>query len=512
MKHFYQNPGKVSSVIMLLISSWYIFFPDIIPINRGLGFEGAMFYEAVAKDFYRSVFINGINSYSIQRVLPFGLLHYVFRLTGVTFTASNMLRYFELYNILVAGLIIVYWHRTAQILKLNNAASWIGYMGLFFNFATLKYDTYVPFTYDRTALLVGMMSVYYHLAGRNGLLFITGLISLAVWPTAIFCNLVLLLIPSDTRLSTDGNRIVSMLWALGCSVAFAGLCVYIIYVKQINMGYMVAPVMTSLLPVSIVVISAYVAITQYQTARVLSADGVGLLKFAGVLLSRRLSLIYAATLIVAYLMLTKGLGTQGNDHLNTNTFLVNVVFGAVARPLQALVSHSNYYGLPVVIAVVYWPQVGAAVRQLGLGIGGLFVLLLLLSVNSETRQMANLLPILTVVTARVAGSLKISNRSIFISLFICLLQSKFWLRINQFDPTFGQLNDQYPLGNSPGVEYVWNSPFQAYLMNIGPWTSHQFWLLQMFILLLMVIIVRRLYGSYNGVQSADTEEDGITIR
>ncbi|WBA41951.1 hypothetical protein [Hymenobacter canadensis] len=512
MQLFYQRPGTFFAVVILFVSGWYIFFPDIIPINRGLGFEGAMFYEAVAKDFYKSIFIDGTNSYSIQRVLPFGLLHYVFRLTGLPFTDSNMLRYFELYNILIAGLIIGYWHRTARLLKLSDAATWIGYLGLLCNFATLKYDTYVPFTYDRTALLVGIMSVYYHLAGRNGLLFITALISLAVWPTALFCNLVLLLVPANTRLSTKDNKPLSILWAVGCSVACAVLCVYIIYLKQINMGYMVAPVIASLLPASIVVISIYVAITQYQIARVLLADGAGLLAFTRYLLSRRQALIYAATLVVAFLLLTKGLGTQGNDHLNASTYLVNVVFGAVTRPLQALVSHSNYYGLPVVLAVVCWRQVGYALRNLGLGIGGLFVLLLLLSVNSETRQMANLLPVLVIVTARVASDMRISPRAIFFSVCMCLLQSKFWLRINQFDPTFGQPNDQYPLGNAPGAEYVWNSPFQAYFMNIGPWTSHQFWLLQALTMLLMAIVVRWLYGPSTGAQNPMTEEAGLITK
>ena len=122
------------------------------------------------------------------------------------------------------------------------------------------------------------------------------------------------------------------------------------------------------------------------------------------------------------------------------------------------------------------------------------MLLLLLSVNCETRQLANLLPVLVVVVAVVVQQLKPRPWAVAASVGLCLVQSKVWLRINNFDPTFGQPNDQFPLGNGAGSEYVWNSPFQAYWMNIGPWTSNQYLLWQTLVLLILLGLVRWLYG------------------
>ncbi|WP_044001119.1 hypothetical protein [Hymenobacter swuensis] len=494
MSWLYRNPAWVFTALLLLVSGWFMIFPDIIPVNHGFGFEGAYFYKAVATDFYQTVFVRGVNSYSIQRILPFGLLHYTFRLLGLPFTDAAMLRYFELYNVVVAGLLVYYWHRISHLLHLNRAATWSGYLGLLLNFATLKYDTYVPFTYDRTALLVGLMSVYYHLARQPVRLLLTALVSLLVWPTAVYYNVCLLLLPPFLQANPQGNRPLSLLWAAASSLSLAGLCIGTVYVKHISLGMLVAPTEEALVPLSIALITAYCAFTQYTLARALLGSPQELWRIAEQVLWQSKTWGLVAVLVAAYLGLTRGLGTQGNEHLNGATFLVNVVYGAISRPLQAVVAHSNYYGLPVVLAMLHWRRVCNALRELGLGIGGLFVLLLLLSVNCETRQLANLLPVLVVVVAVVVQQLKPRPWAVAITAGLCLVQSKVWLRINDFDPTFGQPNDQFPLGDSAGNEYVWNSPFQAYWMNVGPWTSNQYLLWQTLILLLLLGLVRWLYG------------------
>ncbi|RSK36034.1 hypothetical protein [Hymenobacter metallilatus] len=492
--YLYRCPAAFFLILLTLVSGWFMWYPDRIPINNGFGFEGAYFYRAVALDFYRAVFVEGVNAYSIQRILPFGLLHYFFRLTGIAFTDANLLRYFEWYNLVVGGLVVYYWDQLARLLRLGPAAVWIGYLSLLVSFATLKYDTYVPFTYDRTALLVGLMSLYYHLARHPGRLLLTALASLLVWPTALYCNIVLLVLPPFLRLPRRGNKPLSVLWAAGSSLALAGLCVLTLYIKRIELGLIVAPMEYTVLPLSIGLITLYVAFTQYEVARVLGASPANLLKLGEQVLRQPRAWVAVLVLVAAFLGLTRGLGRQGTEHLNVATFLTNMVYGAVTRPLQSLVAHSNYYGLPVVLGLLYWRRVLLAVRQLGLAVGGLLVLLLLLSVNCETRQLANLLPVLVVGVAMAVQQLKPRPWAVAVTTGLYLVQSKVWLRINAFDPTFGQPQDQFPLGNGPGSEYVWNSPFQAYWMNVGPWTSNQFLLIQAVVLLAMLAAIRWLYG------------------
>lgn len=503
---FYKRPTWTFIWLLLIVSGWYIAFPDIIPINQQFGFEGAFFYKAVAKDFYRAIFVEGVNAYSIQRIFPFGLLHYVFRLLNLPFTDASMIRYFELYNVVVVMLAIYYWRQTARLLHLNTAATWSGYIGLLLNFATLKYDTYVPFTYDRTAMLVGLMSIYYHLTRSPIRLLLTALLSLMVWPTALFCNLCLLLIPPFLQIDQRGNRPLSLLWAVGSSLGFAGLCIFTLFIKHIVSTH-VAPAEETLLPLSIVLITAYFAYTQYTIANTLLGRPQELWRVFKQILQQPKAWAMAAVLIVAYLGLTKGIGMQSKEHLNAASFLVNIVYGAVSRPLQSIVAHSNYYGLPVVLALLYWRRVCDTLRELGLGIGVLFMLLMLLSVNCETRQLANLLPVLVVVGAMVVHKLDPRPWAVVATAGLFFVQSKVWLRINAFDPTFGQPNDRFPVSNSSLSEYAWNSPFQAYFMNIGPWTSNQFLLIEALILLAMLIIVYKLFGPARSLSVATKVTD-----
>ena len=498
MKWIYQHPAWFFTGFILLLSAWYAAFPDILPYNGGFGFEGALFYKAVVKDCYNAVVVRGINAYSIQRILPFVVAHYVLRGLQLPLTDAVILHYFMAYNALVAVAIIYYWHRLSQLFALRPAAIWVGYLGLVVSYATLKGDFYLPFNYDRTAVLIGIMSLYYHLAGQWVRLLVVALASLAVWPTALYCNLLLLLLPLGVQLPTAGNRTISGLWAVGSGLGFAALCILVIYISHIKTSA-VAPTATAWLPLSILLAAAYIAVTQYGLARVLLGSRAQVRHIGQVLWSHRVMWLAAAVLIGCYLLLTKGLGTQGHQHLNGKTFLVNVVYGAVNRPAQFIISHSNYFGLPVVLALVYWRQMGSAVRQMGLAVGGLFVLMLLLSVNSETRQLSNLLPVLVLATALVVQQLSPPPRAIAYSLLIGLVLSRFWLYVNQFDPTLGQPNDPFPMAvGQPGAEYVWNSPHQAFLMNLGPWTSNQFLLIEGVVLVLLLLVVRRLYGKPQG--------------
>ena len=324
MMTIYRNPTLFFTGFILIFSIWYTVFPDIIPYNGGFGFEGAFFYEAVAKNCYEAVVVQGINAYSIQRILPFVVAHYALRGLQLPLTDAVILQYFMLYNALVAVAVIYYWHRVSQLLGLGLAAVWVGYLGLLISCATLKYDVYVPFTYDRTALLVGLMSLYYHLAGHTIRLLLVALASLAVWPTALLCNLLLLSLPPYFQISTAGNRSVSRWWALSSGFGFVALCVYVVYIKRIH-DATIAPTATAWLPLSIGIAGTYLAVTQYAIARALLGNSAQLRHIAKALWVRRGRWLAVGLLMSCYLLLTKGLGTQGNEHLNGKTFLVNVV-------------------------------------------------------------------------------------------------------------------------------------------------------------------------------------------
>ena len=99
------------------------------------------------------------------------------------------------------------------------------------------------------------------------------------------------------------------------------------YTGRVDQGPTIAPTATAWLPLSIGLAGAFLAATQYAMGRALLSDWPGLRVACQLLLRRPQPWLAAVLLVTAHVLLTRGLGTQGHEHLNVSTFLVNVVYG-----------------------------------------------------------------------------------------------------------------------------------------------------------------------------------------
>ncbi|GAB3832087.1 hypothetical protein [Hymenobacter jeollabukensis] len=489
----YQNPLWVFLGLSVTLSIWYILFPDVVPLHNGFAWEGDTYYKPVAINLPHELLETHINSYTIQRIFPFVLLHGFFRLFDIPFRDEYLILWMQIFNLGVGVLMIVLWHKTAKLLNLSLEAAWVGFLAFFVNFSFLKYDLYIPFTTDRLAAAAGLMSLYFYLRRSTLGLWLTALVSLNIWPTALAYNLLLLLIPADEPLPKTSNRPLSLLWAAGVSLLIMLLFVGVLYVRDVPLPPRMAPEVRPLLPLGIVLTGIYVFYTQWTLGRRLIPGWAELGNLLLRTLRPSIKWLYILALLAAYIELTRVIGDPSRSYLPFKTFLINTTYAVLQRPLQFVVAHGVYYGLAALIPMLFWRRLLAVLDRLGLGLGLMLMVVMLQAINSETRQLANVLPLLALIAALVADTFSLNRAAVWTVAVLLVLISKAWLPFNWFDPTFGQPADRFPSFSfvHNGIMLEW--PFQVYFMNQGPWISNFYLLLQGGILAVVGFVVYKAF-------------------
>ncbi|KUG09533.1 hypothetical protein [Solirubrum puertoriconensis] len=486
---------------MVSVTIYYWVFPDIMPYNGGFGFEGFTIYKPLAKDVNQYLFIEKMNSYSIQRIFPYVLLYGFFKLFNIEFSDFNMLLFFQIFQFVLAIIIIEIWNKLANRLKLGLSGQWVGYLGMLINFATLKHDFYIPFTYDRLALTSGLLSLYFYFTEKKLFLFFNSIIALVIWPTTLLFNLVMLFIPSKIQKPKTDNPVLSALWGVGIASAVCGLFILVIYIKQIPELQRLAPAVRPLLPVSLMLVAAYLGYTQFKLAQRLLPGWSEIIPKLNEILTADFRWLYIILLLTSYFLLTRVLGDPTNPYLTPQQFAINLTYGALQRPGQSLICHAVYYGLPIILLLLFWNKVLDAVGELGLGAGIMLMAVFIQAVNNETRQMANVLPLLTLFAAIAADKVMATPKIIWSTLVLTLFISKGWLPLNYFNPYFGTPGDIYPMTNFEKSAFLlW--PQQAYFMNFGPWSATPYLIIQGLILILVSYTLYRIWmiGTYKNIE------------
>lgn len=449
---------------------------DRIPRNGGFGFEAFTIYKPITQHLPEYLERRKIDSYTIQRVLPFVLAHYSLRALGVPLADKSILLFFQTYDLAVLALAAWLWLLLAQIHRLSAAAQWLGFLGLFVNFAVAKLTFYYPVSLDTTALLLGLaMLCCYERSSVAGLLLVS-MASLFVWPTTVLVGSILLLLPARQRwperagppsVLTDGTL---LLVAIGVALFFA----YALVVRRVTPPSGGAEAVLELLPISLMAVVAYLFFglrTLLGPLRLVSRETLSALK-QKMSFSR---LLAVGALWAVYWFATQVLAAPGRPRLTTKDYLLNLVsLGAAARPAQFLVSHVVYFGPILLFVMLTWPAVARQVRFLGAGMTAVVVFTLLLGVNCESRQFINLLPMLVLPAVLAAEELPLTRSMVGTTAAFAVLLSKCWLPINYTARRLGEAGESFPTGAGSYLEF----PAQIYFMSFGPWMSNRLLLLQ----------------------------------
>ncbi len=163
---------------------------DHLHVN-GIAPWDASVYASLARDLYAG--LERIGPYHVQRILPSAIIYYVFRLFHVQPTDSHLIVAFIIFNALCITVTGYLFTLIADHLALSVRGKWLGFIGLFFNFAILKHQVYSPILTDTCAYAVGMLMFYFYLTRNDIGLVVSTIIGAFVWPTLLIQGILLLI-------------------------------------------------------------------------------------------------------------------------------------------------------------------------------------------------------------------------------------------------------------------------------------------------------------------------------
>lgn len=450
--------------ILTVVSIFHLMVPDMIPLNGGFSSEPAIYYKPIILDFPGQFWGHAIDPYTIQRVLPYAVIHYAMTVCRVPFSDTNILTCVGWYQFLILSVGSIYWLKLANKLDLGTAAFWLGSATLFFNFPTLKLDFYTPATYDRSSLIIGLVSFYYYVCEQPVRLWITSVLALAVWPTTILYNSILLLFGREAKVVVAPNQpnAVSM---LAIALAVFGL------ISAITLGLLngqpresvITPPVMALMPISVPLAVTYLAAALFVLiGRVDLQVSIKAYFQKGAIRN----VLLVAALLGCYLLLTKGLASHQLARFGIHAHVINIGLCSVSRPLIGLVSHVIYFGPSILLGALLYKQYCEEARSLGLGAVLALALAVCQSTDSESRQLLNVWTLMVVPFVLLVQRLNPSLKFVITFVLVSLVLSGFWLPINQFAPKDPSLYRYFPVGD---VQH-WSS--QICFLHSGPWMSN----------------------------------------
>lgn len=459
-----------------------------VEVNGGLGWDGVI-YARWARDFNQEVFVRGVDTYYIQRILPAAMVHYGLRVLGVARTDANIMSAFGLLSVILLTLMGYLWALIAERLVLGRAGTWLGFCGLFLNYVVLKHTFYCPVTTDTWAYAIGLAMLWSYLDDRPSWLCILILISGFTWPLAVYVGALLLLFPRNTVV--DRNPVPANRLLLAAVAGLSGLLAYLGIRYVLHVGPSLAhglvddpylQPMHALLRLSEAISVAYVI------------AGVGVLlnwdrffDWKGLFRPLWSWRVPAVAILFALLGALHWQWSNRQQFMGMTDLLVLTGFATVAKPGVFLVTHFAYYGPFFLLMLFVWSPVCRHLHQQGLGLCLAVLLGLLLSLNSQSRYFLNIFVMVVPFLVKATEPLRWRPWQYVLLAGLCLFCSKCWLIIN-VEPFTGKL-----------LEF----PDQYMFMSHGPWIATSMYLVQGVVALVLGYVLCRIcFRSYPGQQES----------
>jgi hypothetical protein len=506
-------------LILVWCAGYYAFGGEVIAVQNGYGWDGYI-YGSFAWKFYRLLESPVLDPYLAQRVLPSAVLHYTMRLLQIPLEPSFILRGFIVLNVACMMLCAYLWARLGSLLELRPAQHWLGYSGLFANFALMKFSLYYPPLTDIPAFCLGVCSLYCYLTERTLLLCIVGGMSYFTFPTGFYITALLLAFPrsqmredfdnasASTSLSrTPQHRLISIVsTALVVTFCLVGI-IYFALVKEVRFDA-AEPIFQPTLYLSIALTLLYagaaawiiggfipwksLAVFARHQFTVQSIQGKNwrnnLLVRAGGVVLFMLCLMWARI----HFLENPDPKIEQYTPMTLYRFFGGSFSLAIAKPLLTVVSNAVYFGPMVLAILAMFRHATQGALRLGGGFTMVFaVCALMSSIMSESRQLINLYPF--VLTALIVGinSFRLPGWMVIFMATVGVASSKVWYTMN------------FPNMDKIAYNGLDTFPMQRYFMNHGPWMNMDMYVLQGSVVLGVGIVITLVFRLLSRRESAE---------
>ncbi|MEO8400826.1 MAG: hypothetical protein ABI597_03380 [Gammaproteobacteria bacterium] len=464
-------------LILLLFFTWliaYIFLGEHILVADGLGWDGAI-YGHITQLLPDLLFSHQLDQYSLQRILPLGVVYSFAKLFHTSLEVAKMPMAFSIYNTGLLVLAVFIWHNLAKKLNWNSQVRLISFAGLFLNYAILKMNPYYPILTDTSGFVCGLAMFYFFLTEKNYGVLLTAILGAFVFPTLLYIGLVLFIFPRQKNQTYFHADKIATSLALLLAVTVVSICLFV-HLKlhqQALGGYYATPV----LYISAISLFAYVILAARPLSSYYSS-------FFSNLKHIQIQRVFFALIIAVCLKKCIAFFSSGKTGmLSFSLFAENITSQSLAYPLVFLVSHILYYGPIVCLLIYFWNDVVKYLTANGFGLFLVCSLYLLLSIGSESRQLINFLPIAVIVLAEVLNCKSLSWKFTHLFILLSLMVSRAWLPLNH--GTWLSL-----LSNPPEITLAF--PMQWYFMSQGPWMSHAMYLVNFILVTLLLYFIYRM--------------------
>jgi hypothetical protein len=456
----------------LLISLIGLIFGEKIKYGGGFGMDG-YFYGTWARDFFSSIFVGGVDLYYIQRILPSAVVHYSLRLLHLPLTNRNIITAFGILNVIAITCSAYVWCLIANKLAISRQGKLFGFMALFLNFALMKWPSYYPVLTDVLGFFIGLLMIYFYLLDKKIGLFILMGLGAFVWPMLIYQGALLLMFPRDeVRDKTCTSAPYGLNIVAGAAVAL-GVLVYLAWLAlHTDLTMTRIPPMTSLVHLSIAISVLYLFF-----GFVVLLDCDKLFDFKHLFGYVKRWTFFAAIIFFFAIKWLQGSLANGPSLRSFSEELYLIASANLAKPAIFYVAHVMFFGPIIILALFFWKSASKIMHQHGLGLTLCLAFGLLLSLNSQSRQLISFFPLL--VTFVVKGIDDISWRPYHLFLFasVSVVLSKVWLLIS---------GAPIDLDETKFSE-------QLFYMNVGPWMSDYMYSIQGTAVLIAGVLLYLLY-------------------
>jgi hypothetical protein len=455
-----------------------------VPVHGGFGWDGVL-YGAWARDFYHEIVVTRVDAYYVQRILPAAVVHYSLRLLTVPRSDAAILRTFGLYAVALLTLAAWAWCCIARKLELSPAGKWLGFVGLFVNYIALKYVHYVPAGTEATAYTLGLFMLSSYLYDRRVGLALLTLLGAFAWPAAIYVGALLLIFPhvdAASGLPASPPRIVPFCVATAITVV-AGVGIWIatgapptvenVFVEP----EYIQPYRPALL-LSLLVSLTYLGLGSFP---LLNSSRLYDLRW---LLSKR-HLLSAGSVIAAMLAVAtvQRQLSRPAAFAPTIVLLRQTAYASVARPGIFLVAHVAFYGPMFLVTIFLWKKTCRHLHEAGTGLALAVLLGLLLSLNSQSRYVINIFPLMLPFVIKATDTLGWGAAPYTLITCSSVALSKIWFTIN----------------TGPFQGRLYEFPDQGLFMTHGPWISPTMYALQGGCFLVLAAVLCRVCFSRSGL-------------
>lgn len=459
----------IALFIMLFWCTTQFFWGERTPVRNGLGYDGAVFADITSNFdsllFHKSAteyFTGGIGSYQMSRILPCAIIHYTMKLFGIPFSATPMANAWFVTNVLLYLLSIWIMGLIFSLKGFSQKVQVLGFILIFVNVGVLKIYLYNPVFTDVWALFSGVVSLYFFIRQYRVALLLSSLVLGFAWPTTLYFAAPLLVL-GTVPVQPSNSKMFPLLVVIGISAALVLGIFYTSFIMKFENPYGGEQYNEWLKVPSLILVVAFLVLSifplvNFNLTKAIKASATKRNIFFGILV--------LIAFVVTKLFISHFQGYQGPHGMRG--FLRNALIRSIIDPLVFLVAHIVYYGPLIFFLIFNYKSFVSRLHQNGLGLTVFFLMVLVLSINSESRQLINVIPFVSLFVVEILKPDNWSNKQWLALIATSILFSKIWLPVN-----LGTFKDN-PL----------EFPDQLIDMNAGPWMIHSMYYVQGSIVLL----------------------------